>query len=400
MKFLEWKLLKENLSKDFLKKEADKVKEVVSKFREVYVLPDFETFSRPGEPEQKSNLFTDKNLNTFSVNYTLKGNPYSIDFWKKDSVAPIITYYVKDGSIEEIANAIPTILDDPERRFDRKKVKISKEKVLQENLDLEAEKPKPETSLDPIVHKAIADMGDDYDFADPDTIFEDLKLYVGMIIKGDQPSLLITGSPGVGKTYTVIKQLKDAGLEKGKDFFHIKGRSTAAGMYITLYENNGKILIFDDCDSVFKNEDAVNILKGALDSYGERQISWLVGKPLKLSDGTNAPKSFDFTGGVIFISNLPQKKIDDAVKSRSFVLEVALTPEDMIKKMEKELPKVHPEVPMVYKREALDFIKDAAEDSNNLEISMRTLVKAIKILKNIDNMSLAKRLIIQQCSYK
>ena len=128
MKFLEWKLLKENLSKDFLKKEADKVKEVVSKFREVYVLPDFETFSRPGEPEQKSNLFTDKNLNTFSVNYTLKGSPYSIDFWKKDSVSPVITYYVKDGNIEEIANVIPTILNDPERRFDRKKVKISKEK--------------------------------------------------------------------------------------------------------------------------------------------------------------------------------------------------------------------------------------------------------------------------------
>jgi hypothetical protein len=400
MKFLDWKLLKESLSKDYLNKEAEKIKTAISKFREVYVFPDFETFKRPGEPEQQSNLFTDDKLNTFSVNYTLKGEPYSIDFWKPTSIEPMITYYVKSGNIEEIADAIPTILDNPERRFDRNKVKISRAKVLQENLDLEAQKPKKEVSLDPVVKKANAQFQDDFDYGDPETIFEDLKVYVDMVIKGIQPSLLVTGSPGVGKTYSITDQIKKAGLIKDKDFVHIKGRSTAAGMYITLYENNGKLIIFDDCDSIWKYEDAVNILKGALDSYGERSISWLVGKPLKLSDGSNAPKSFDFTGRVIFISNLPQRKIDDAVKSRSFVLEVALTPEDMIKKMHKELPNIHIEVPLAYKTEALDLIESAADDAKNLEISMRTLVKAIKILKVIDDLSLAKRLILQQCSYK
>jgi len=400
MKFLDWKLLKESLSKDYLSKEAEKVKKAISKFREVYVFPDFETFKRPGEPEQQSNLFTDDKLNTFSVNYTLKGEPYSIDFWKPASIAPMITYYVKSGNIEEIADAIPSILDNPERRFDRNKVKTSKTKVLQESVDLEGHTPKPETSLDPIVKKANAQAHDEFDYGDPDTIFEDLKVYVDMIIKGTQPSLLVTGSPGVGKTWNITNQLKAAGLVKDKDFVHIKGRSTAAGMYITLFENNGKLIIFDDCDSIWKSEDAVNILKGALDSYGVRQISWLVGKPLKLSDGNNAPKTFDFTGRVIFISNLPQRKIDDAVKSRSFVIEVALTPEDMIKRMKRELKDIHVEVPLAFKQEALDIIESAADDAKNLEVSMRTLVKAIKILKGVDNLELAKRLIMQQCSYK
>jgi hypothetical protein len=221
-----------------------------------------------------------------------------------------------------------------------------------------------------------------------------------MVIKGTQPSLLITGSPGVGKTYTVLKQIKDAGLKKGVDFIHVKGRSTAAGMYITLYEENGKLIVFDDCDSVFANADGVNVLKGALDSYGERDISWLVGRPLKDSSGKSVPKHFTFTGRVIFISNLPQKKIDDAIKSRSFVLEVALTPEDMLKKMRKDLPNVHPEIPLPIREDALDFIESVSTKTKNLELNMRTLVKAIKILRNVSNLKVAERLIMQQCSYK
>ena len=71
------------------------------------------------------------------------------------------------------------------------------------------------------------------------------------------------------------------GMRESHEFVHFKGRATAAGLFVTLYENCDKIIILDDCDSVFKDADAVNILKGALDSYDTRNISYITTKPLK-----------------------------------------------------------------------------------------------------------------------
>jgi hypothetical protein len=407
MKFSDWKLLKEYLSPDYLSKEAEKVKNAVSKeFKSLYSIPDFETFKRPNEPDQHSNLFTDEDLHTFAMNYTVKGDLYSVDVWKAEDVRPFVTYYIEDGSTDNLIKYLPSMVKQPSKtRVAEPKMKAVTEN---ENVKITPQNPKVETPLgkegnfteeEPVSLQAKK-VDDDYDYSDPDTVFEDLATYIDMVIKGTQPSLLITGSPGVGKTYTVLKQLKDAGLKKGVDFIHVKGRSTAAGMYITLYEENGKLIVFDDCDSVFGNADGVNVLKGALDSYGERDISWLVGRPLKDSSGKTVPKHFTFTGRVIFISNLPQRKIDDAIKSRSFVLEVALTPEDMLKKMRKDLPNVHPEIPLPIREDALEFIESVSKKSKNLELNMRTLVKAIKILRNVSDLKVAERLIMQQCSYK
>jgi hypothetical protein len=399
MKFSDWKLLKEALSGKFLDEEGKKVRDIINKvYKKVYAIPNFSAFSRQGEPLQYTNLFADDDANSIGFNYTGKGDLYSVDLWKSGENSPFVTYYVRSGSSEEIAKRIPDIVSQKNPKELKKS--SAAPKVLQEAEEpkLEPSAPKPETPVDPPTKKG--EISDEYDFGDPDTIFQDLKTYIDMIIDGTQPSLLITGSPGVGKTYTVLKQLSDAGLKKQEDFIHVKGRSTAAGMFITLYENNGKVIVFDDCDSVFGNTDAVNILKGALDSYGEREISWLVGKPLKTAEGEKVPKNFVFTGKVIFISNLPQRKIDDAIKSRSFVIEVALTPEDMLAKMRRELPNVHPEVPLPLKEDAMDFIESVSSKAENLELNMRTLVKAIKILKVVTNLKVAERLILQQCSYK
>jgi len=418
MKFEDWKvqkLINESLSISSLKNRGEKIKERIEKdeandFTKIYVLPDFDTFERENEPLQQSILFTDKSIRTFRFNYTTKGDLYSVDFWKPTSKHKSdITMYVKDPDMEDIYYLVPQIAKNPTKNINieallakRPQPQSVRESQIFETkkIDVKIEDSKPEKEIvNPIVKKAEKDI-EDYDFSDPDTIFEDLKTYINMVIKGQQPSLLVTGSPGVGKTFLITKQLKDAGLESGKDYIHVKGRSTAAGMFITLWENNGKIIVFDDCDSVFQSADAVNILKGALDSYSAREISWLVGKPLKTATGQSVPKTFEFTGKVIFISNLPQKKIDDAIKSRSFVLEVALTPENMIRKMKKDLPNILPEVPLFMRETALSFIERIAKKTADLELNMRTLIKAIKIVDEVDDLAVAERLIVQQCSYK
>ena len=169
---------------------------------------------------------------------------------------------------------------------------------------------------------------------DPEIMFSNLKNLTKMVAKGLQPSLVVTGMAGMGKTHVVKQTLEEAGLKESTDFVHFKGRATAAGLYITLYENSDKIIVLDDCDSVFKDDDAINILKGALDSYDIRMISYITSRELKDSYLNPVPRSFEFTGKVIFISNISQSKLDDAIKSRSFVQEISMTIDQVFLRME------------------------------------------------------------------
>jgi len=105
----------------------------------------------------------------------------------------------------------------------------------------------------------------------PTVVFKNLDLYVQLIVNTDTTSLIVSGQPGVGKTYTVTNSLE----KLNADFVKITGRSTAYSLYIALYENNGKIIIFDDCDKVLLDTDSQSILKAALDSSKNRKISWL-----------------------------------------------------------------------------------------------------------------------------
>ena len=168
---------------------------------------------------------------------------------------------------------------------------------------------------------------------DPSVMFANIERLTKMVGKGIQPSLVITGSAGTGKTHLVKQTLTDMGFEEAKDFVHFKGRATAAGLFVTLYENEDKIIVLDDCDSVFKDDDAVNILKGALDSYDARKISYISTKTLKDTYGCEVPRHFEFTGKIIFISNISQAKLDAAIRSRSFVADVELTTEQMFARM-------------------------------------------------------------------
>ncbi|AVH85357.1 hypothetical protein RsoM2USA_429 [Ralstonia phage RsoM2USA] len=156
------------------------------------------------------------------------------------------------------------------------------------------------------------------------------------------------------------------------DYTMIKGYSTAKGLYKALYANRNKIVILDDCDSVWKDAVSLNIMKAALDSYDKRIVSWN-------ADIDDMPTSFEFTGRMIFISNLSQNDLSQAVKSRSLRVDLSMTTLEKIERMEHlvESEEFMAEVPKNIKREAMAFMKEHAAQATDLNI--RTLMSVITL---------------------
>ncbi len=213
---------------------------------------------------------------------------------------------------------------------------------------------------------------------DPSEMFKNIERLTKMVGRGLQPSLVITGSAGTGKTHIVKSTLEEMGLKESTDFVHFKGRATPAGLFVTLYENNDKIIVLDDCDSVFKDDDAVNILKGALDSYDTRKISYISTKSLKDEFGSEVPRHFEFSGRIIFISNINQSKLDEAIRSRSFVADVDLTNDQMFERIEQLMEKMESRVPAAAKAQALELMKELDKEYE-IEINLRSFIKAARI---------------------
>ena len=204
--------------------------------------------------------------------------------------------------------------------------------------------------------------------------FEFLKNLTQMVAIGTTPSLIVTGEGGLGKTYTVMSTIKDLDAIEGEDYVHFKGYSTARGLYNSLYDNNGKILIFDDCDSVLEDKVALNILKSALDSYDTRTITWS-----SMRSGDSYPTSFDFTGQIIFISNKKKEDINQAILTRSLVVDLSMTADDKIERMETIINDILPDYDILNKIEALNFLKTKKDD---IELSLRSLIKVTKVVSS------------------
>jgi len=214
---------------------------------------------------------------------------------------------------------------------------------------------------------------------DPQVMFNNLERLTKMVGRGIQPSLVITGMAGVGKTHLVKETLKQMGLRESYEFEHFKGKATAAGLFITLYQNSDKIVVLDDCDSVFKDDDAVNILKAALDSYDTRKISYISTKPLKDEFGEPIPSHFEFTGKIIFISNIHQSKLDEAIRSRSFVADISMNTGQMFQRMEQLMQSMEPRIPLAAKQQALEIMQSLDAQYGRVDINLRSFIKAARI---------------------
>ena len=169
--------------------------------------------------------------------------------------------------------------------------------------------------------------------------FEILDDMTRAVKKGAVRAMIVSGAPGVGKSFGVEKVLGKHGLmadiandEKLKKYEIVKGAMSAIGLYSKLYEFSAEknILVFDDCDSVLLDDLSLNILKAALDTSKKRTISWNTDSRLLRSEGV--PNSFEFKGGAIFITNInfaniKSKKLQDhlaALESRCHYIDLTI----------------------------------------------------------------------------
>ena len=166
--------------------------------------------------------------------------------------------------------------------------------------------------------------------------FEILDDMTQASIDGIVRGMVVTGPPGVGKSFGV-----EAVLEKNSLFDKIagnklrfeviKGASSAIGLYKVLYQNadRNNVLVLDDCDTVLYDETSLNLLKAALDSSKKRKLSWNTDSALLRREGI--PDTFEFKGSVIFITNLKFDKVRgkikdhlDAIMSRCHYLDLTM----------------------------------------------------------------------------
>ena len=212
--------------------------------------------------------------------------------------------------------------------------------------------------------------------------------------------LIVSGPPGVGKSFGVEKILEEydamAKLSGGKKTEIVKGAMTPIGLFQTLFNNSdpGDILVFDDCDSILFDEVCLNMLKAVLDSGKKRTISWKAESSALRREGI--PDRFDFKGGVIFITNVNfenvrSKKIKDhlsALMSRCHYIDLEMDSVDdkflRIDQIIRDGMLKEYGFSKEFEKEIVDFMHENA--GRLREISLRMVLKIADLAKmNFDN---------------
>ena len=229
------------------------------------------------------------------------------------------------------------------------------------------------------------------------------NLFLDMVASGLGKSAISYGTGGVGKTFTMKQVLVDKHNlmefdtdshmigSDDYDFVKITGKSTPMAMYKALYEHNGKIVVFDDCDSVLKDETSINILKGALDTTGDGTVSYASGKTIKNAEGEAIPQRFAFNGRAIFISNLSPKEMPQPLRSRSLTIDLTMTAGETVQMMRSFVHKMpfqdnngNPiEVSEEDRQDAIDFMDNIKDKMDIGDLNARTLGQIALIKKKV-----------------
>ena len=215
--------------------------------------------------------------------------------------------------------------------------------------------------------------------------------------EGNIKAMIVSGPPGVGKSYGVEQQLEKDSLfddvsNVQRKYEVVKGAMSAIGLYAKLYKYSDakSVVVFDDCDSVLLDDLSLNILKAALDTSKKRYISWNTDSRLLRSEGI--PDRFEFRGSAIFITNIKfenvrSKKLRDhleALESRCHYVDLTIDSERekmlRIKQIVRDGMLDDYDMPQERKDDIIEFIDENRKRLR--ELSLRTVLKIADLAKS------------------
>ena len=215
--------------------------------------------------------------------------------------------------------------------------------------------------------------------------------------EGNVRAVIVSGPPGVGKSFGVEAQLAKSDLfntigNKKPKYEVVKGAMSALGLYCKLYEYSeaGNVIVFDDCDSVLLDDLSLNILKAALDSSKRRYISWNTDSRMLRNEGI--PDRFEFKASAIFITNIKfdhvkSKKLKDhldALESRCHYVDLTIDSErDKVLRI-KQIVEDGMLRDYNFEQEEVDEVMEFIESNKKQlrELSLRTVLKLADLKKS------------------
>lgn len=212
--------------------------------------------------------------------------------------------------------------------------------------------------------------------------FATLEKLVRGVAQGYLTGAIVSGQGGIGKTYTVEQQLNlhlgtDAPTESnptGKRYHKVTGHITPLGLYETLFEYSGAndVIVFDDCDSVWGDTTATNLLKAALDTHPHRVLFWQ-----SKSRQLEAPTSFVFRGRIIFLTNKRlQGEHFKALMTRVHGIDLHMTPVELIHRIEDIVATMdYKDCPLEQRMECVSWLRDNLDRFQTIDV--RTVIKLI-----------------------
>lgn len=200
-------------------------------------------------------------------------------------------------------------------------------------------------------------------------------------------SMIVSGSPGTGKTFEVIKAMKAKSRENRNFYFHqVKGTISPIALYIELYRARHGVLILDDADEAFTDPESLQLLKAATESTKSRNVSY---RKLSMAlEAEGIPQEFEFEGCVVILTNTNLEEARkqrqshyDAIVSRSHYINAVLETDRekimRIRHIVTTTTMLHQFLDPAHHQEVIDFVEE--NHTRFRELSIRTIVKLAEL---------------------